>query len=196
MTHLLDVAETALIDGQWRFERRPEEPIIRLSVAGEVFEYRCVFQSLDDLHILIFYAYAPLHVPEAKRLVAAEYLTRANYGLRLGNYELDFTDGEVRYKTSIDCEGGELTEAMVRNLMLANLQTMDRYLPGLIRLVQNHESPAGLIAEMESPAAINPDEDDRFGDGSGGPDPFDEGPDDEDHYGGGPHGTDPCDDRA
>ena len=28
----------------------------------------------------------------------AEYITRANYGLRLGNFEMDYRDGEVRYR--------------------------------------------------------------------------------------------------
>ncbi|MDJ1171766.1 hypothetical protein PMG71_20260 [Roseofilum sp. BLCC_M154] len=31
----------------------------------------------------------------------AEFLTKANYGMILGDFELDLTDGELRDKTSI-----------------------------------------------------------------------------------------------
>lgn len=30
----------------------------------------------------------------------AEFLTRANYGLVFGNFEMDMHDGEIRYKPS------------------------------------------------------------------------------------------------
>jgi len=33
-----------------------------------------------------------------------EFLTRANYGLNIGNFEMDFQDGEIRFKTAIDVE--------------------------------------------------------------------------------------------
>ena len=46
--------------------------------------------------------------PEEMRVPMAEFLTRANYGLRIGNFEMDFEDGEVRYKSSVDFEGIEL----------------------------------------------------------------------------------------
>jgi hypothetical protein len=65
----------------------------------------------------------------------ADFLTRANYGLIVGNFEMDLNDGEVRYKTSIDVEGDELTPALLRNLAYTNVKTMDRYLPGLMSVM-------------------------------------------------------------
>ena len=41
------------------------------------------------------------------------------------------TDGEVRYKSSIDFEGAELTPSLIRNTIYPAVQTMDRYLPGI-----------------------------------------------------------------
>ena len=34
---------------------------------------------------------------EIKRQDIAEYLTRANYGMVMGNFEMDYSDGEIRY---------------------------------------------------------------------------------------------------
>ena len=36
----------------------------------------------------------------------AEYLTRVNYRLRNGNFEMDYRDGELAFKCYVDCHGG------------------------------------------------------------------------------------------
>ncbi len=82
-------------------------------------------------------------------LTFAEYLTRANYGLRIGNFEMDFSDGEVRYKTSIDVKGGNLTPSMVKVIVYANLHTMDRYLPGIMEVIFTEHSPKQVIDTVE-----------------------------------------------
>ena len=82
----------------------------------------------------------------------AEFLTRANYGLIIGNFEMDLTDGEVRYKTGIDVEGDRLSAALVKNLVYANVLTMDQYLPGIMRLIYADVSPAEAIVQVEGPA--------------------------------------------
>ena len=84
------------------------------------------------------------------RGLAAEYLTRANYGLSIGNFEMDFEDGEVRYKTSIDVEGGELTQGMIKNLVYSNCATTDRYLHGLMKVVYGNADPASAVRDAEA----------------------------------------------
>ena len=62
---------------------------------------------------------------------------------------MDFSDGEVRYKTSIDVEGGELTFKMWKSLVYANVLTMDRYFPGIMSVVYGGTSPEEAITEIE-----------------------------------------------
>ena len=40
----------------------------------------------------------PFSIPEDKRIKAAEFIVRLNYILKCGAFELDFSDGEVRYR--------------------------------------------------------------------------------------------------
>jgi len=47
----------------------------------------------------------PIHAPANRRAAAAELLTRLNWVLRDGNFEMDYSDGEIRYKVYVDCEG-------------------------------------------------------------------------------------------
>ena len=83
------------------------------------------------------------------RSAVAEYLTRANYGLRIGNFELDYADGEVRYKSSLDFEGQTLTAELIRNAIYPAVHTMDRYLPGLLRVTFGGATPHEAIEEVE-----------------------------------------------
>ena len=106
--------------------------------------------SLDEEdQVVLFVSRCPVFVPEERRQAAMEFLTRANFGLRLGHFEFDLDDGEVRYKTSIDVEGDRLTPVLVKRLVRPNLVTMDRYLPGLLRVVFGATTPAQEIAAID-----------------------------------------------
>ena len=107
------------------------------------------FSIDEEDEIVLYVTRCPVFVPEERRAAAMEFLTRANFGLRMGHFEFDLEDGEVRYKTSIDVEGDRLTPALVKRLVRPNLVTMDRYLPGLLRVVYGTTTPAEEIAAIE-----------------------------------------------
>jgi hypothetical protein len=88
-------------------------------------------------------------VPETKNLAIAEFIARANFGMIIGNFELDFTDGEIRYKTSIDVEGANLTFLQIKRLVYANVMMMDQYLPGIMSLLDSDVEPKDAIAQIE-----------------------------------------------
>ena len=67
--------------------------------------------------------------PEGRREDVAQFLTRTNYGLAAGNFELDFEDGEIRYKTAIHLQGDELDRLILKRLVRANGVAMETYLP-------------------------------------------------------------------
>jgi len=87
--------------------------------------------------------------PEGKRHAVAEYTTRANYGLRIGNFEVDYSDGEVRYKGSLDFEGEKLSFSLIRNVIYPSVQTMDRYLTGLLGVMYGSKTAEEAIGEVE-----------------------------------------------
>ena len=82
--------------------------------------YEVVFHPAEP-HLLLAYALVPLRVPEASRPAIAEAITRANYGLLLGNFEMDFGDGELRFKVTLDLAGVALTTPMIADVLAASL---------------------------------------------------------------------------
>jgi hypothetical protein len=144
-----DLLSNYLDDDEW-FPRRIEgKYAYSMSYSGKNGDLRCYAIVRVDLEEFLFYAVAPVKVPEEVRMAVAEYLTRANYGLRIGNFELDYSDGEVRYKSSLDFEGQTLTSDLIRNAIYPAVHTMDRYLPGLLRVSFGGATPHEAIEEAE-----------------------------------------------
>jgi hypothetical protein len=146
---ILDTVVQFFRDDGWRFLQIEGKPILQMGFSGDNGSWICYAQAREDQQRFLFYSVMESKVPANKRQEVAEYLTRANYGLIIGNFEMDFSDGEVRYKTSIDVEGGQLTPQMVRTMVYTNVLMMDRYLPGIMSVIYAGVSPADAVAQIE-----------------------------------------------
>ncbi|MDJ0582123.1 YbjN domain-containing protein [Crocosphaera sp.] len=115
----------------WTFTKLQGQSILQMAYQGENGLWNCYAQVRETEEQFIFYSIYPELVPEDKRLTIAELLTRINYGLVIGNFEMDFNDGEIRYKTSIGVEDNLLTYQMIKRLVYANVTIMDYYWPSI-----------------------------------------------------------------
>jgi hypothetical protein len=149
MGEILDIATTFFKEDGWPFQQLEGQPILQIGFQGDNGQWTCFAQAREEQAQFVFYSVCAAKAPEARRPALAEFLTRANYGLIIGNFELDWGDGEVRYKTSIDVEGDRLTPALVKQMTYANVVMMDRYLPGIMRVIYGDVPPAQAIAEID-----------------------------------------------
>ena len=149
MGNILDIAATFFKEDNWSFQQFEEEPILRMGFQGDNGQWTCFAMAREEQAQFVFYSVVAVKAPEARRPALAEFLTRANFGLIVGNFELDWDDGEVRYKTSLDVEGDRLTPALVKQMAYANVVTMDRYLPGIMRVIYGNVAPAQALAEID-----------------------------------------------
>ena len=138
-----------LEEDQWFPQLLDDKRIYRVTFSGKNSQFVCFAQIRADLDQFLFYAVAPIKAPEDARVRLAELLTRANYGLRIGNFELDFNDGEIRYKASVDFEGMELSKTLIKNMVYPVVQTMDRYLPAIFKGLYNTCTPKEAVEEAE-----------------------------------------------
>ncbi len=122
--------------------------MVRSRYSGRNGQYDCWFQERPNEKQLMFYCRAPLNATENARMAIAEFFTLANYGMVVGNFELDLSDGEMRYKVSVDAEGIELTTGFLKNFCYTSVVSMDRYLPGIMKVLAGLE-PAAVIKEIE-----------------------------------------------
>jgi len=95
-------------------------------------------------------AYVKMNASEDVRHEAAEFITRANYGLKNGNFEMDFNDGELRYKSYNNCDGILPSEAIIRDSLVIPALMIDRYGDGLISVLFGMQSPKDAIEAIEN----------------------------------------------
>lgn len=138
----------------WFPQPLEERTIYRTLFTGKNGDLRCYAQIIFELEQFVFYAVATTRVPEEVRPAVAEFITRANYGMRIGNFEMDYSDGEVRYKSSLDFEGEALTPALIHNAIYPAVMTLDRYLPGLMSVMFGGRTPYEAIQEIEAPDSL------------------------------------------
>lgn len=80
----------------------------------------------------------------------SECINRINFGLRMGNFELDYRDGELRYKYSVDCPNGSPPhpELIERSIHIPAAMYR-RYSPALMGVLFADANPKKAVAECE-----------------------------------------------
>ncbi|MBW4652194.1 MAG: YbjN domain-containing protein [Kaiparowitsia implicata GSE-PSE-MK54-09C] len=156
----------------WSFLRIQGEPALRLAFEGQNGSWNCYAKAREDAGQIVFYSLCPLAAPDDKRPAVAEFITRANYGMVLGNFELDFEDGEIRYKTSAVLEAGGQrgrgAEAVIREIVYTNVMIMDEYLPGIQAILETDQTPQSAIQVIEDREVADDASRGAEGQGSGG----------------------------
>lgn len=157
MPQLFETMVNFFTTDEWPFVRFDNRPALRLGFTGDNGNWLCYADAREETGYFLFFSVCPVNVPPAKRTAMAEFICRANYGLPIGNFEMDVDDGEVRFKTGIDTEDTQLTDPIIRNLVYANVLAMDRYLPGIMNVIYSEMSPAEAIERIEGePAPVAP----------------------------------------
>ena len=134
----------------WPFVQLSEQTALQISFQGKNGKWNCYARAREEQQQFVFYSICPVNAPEEKRLAVAEFITRANSGMMIGNFELDFNDGEISYKTSIDVEGDRISSAFIKRLVYANVMMMDEYLPGILSVIYGNVSPVDAITQIEA----------------------------------------------
>lgn len=148
--NMLEQIINFFIKDDWPFIKNQGEPVLQTTFQGQNGKWTCYAKAREEEDQFVFYSICPVNAPEHKRSQIAEFINRANYGTIIGNFELDYADGEILYKTSIDVEGSNLTFPLIKQLVYTNVTMMDEYLPGIMSVIEGNVEPKDAIAQIES----------------------------------------------
>jgi hypothetical protein len=146
MAQMTDIVLAFFMELNWQLTPIEGRPIFRMEFASEKGEWSCLVHVREEMSQVLFYSVYPHNAPTERRLALAELLTRANYGMANGNFEMDFTDGEIRYKTYIDTQGEPLLPGLLKGLVYANLATMRMYFPAITVVLNGESTPEDAVA--------------------------------------------------
>jgi hypothetical protein len=125
----------------WQYTKMKGEPVLHLMFQGENAQWNCYAKAREKQQQMVFYSICPVKVPENKRLAMAELITKTNFGTIVGNFQMDFNDGEISCRTSIHVEGDRLSFALIKNLVYGNVSMMDEYLPLFLSVIDGGVNP-------------------------------------------------------
>jgi hypothetical protein len=146
---LIETVANFFINDGWPFTQVGDQPILRLQFQGESGRWLCIARTQEEHGQFMFYSVCPMVAPEERRMAVAEFITRANYGLILGNFEMDFDDGEIRFKTSADVSAGATFDApLLRQLVYTNVLVLDKFFPALAKIIYGNVEPGTAFREV------------------------------------------------
>ncbi len=128
------------------FEELAGQELLRFAFVGAYGRWAVLAQwSADDDHLSVF-SIAPAAVPPERRAAMAELVLRINFGLRVGAFDLDLDDGELRFRTAQDFEGVTVAPALVRQCLLYNLAAMDHHFEAIHAVMTGRTAAEALAA--------------------------------------------------
>ena len=100
---------------------------------------------------ILMYAILPFQCPEDRRQAVAEYLNRVNYDLVCGNFEMDMSTGELRFRQCHRTSTFILEKEEAYPLILA-LPTMvfKQYVAGLASVITGRRTPEEAFRQAVS----------------------------------------------
>lgn len=135
----------------WVFNVENAKRIIRFGVKAENGKLDVIIHWQESTNIVKCFSILPNNIPENKRVTVVDFLNRANYGLNIGNFELDMEDGEVRYRTFL-LDYREVDMQEIQHFIHVNLNMMDKYMSGILQVSLAGTSPADAIKAIEDAA--------------------------------------------
>lgn len=130
MAYSLEIKEAIeqyLKNDEWNYTFDEEREVIRcgINLRNRLKECRIVVDIDETKYLSI--ALISLNCDEDNRVELSKLLTMINYGLLIGNFEMDFEDGEVRYKVATNCRDCIPSQAIIEDSMMIPAVMFDEY---------------------------------------------------------------------
>lgn len=99
---------------------------------------------------MVFYVYHPIQILYSARIAVMELVTRINYGLSWGCFELDMGDGELRFRVGLHMDGYQVDRRLIHNAIHQGFSTLLYYHSAVSTLLYDNLSPEQALRLIES----------------------------------------------
>lgn len=141
-----------LMAGGWNFHFDEDMGMFRFGVtlSGNLKNTQYVVAIEDESYSV--YASSPISASKdnmREMMKMAEFVCRANFALRDGNFDFDFRDGELRYKCYVNCDGMIPTFGILRDSINLPAAMISRYGQGIVRMLFEDMTPEEAVEFCE-----------------------------------------------
>ena len=123
---------------------------IALSI-GNTDGYLVIHHKLSLVEVL---TYAPVHVPENKRLEVSKLFDQADLSTYIGNIHLNHETGEMRCKTYFKYSNEPIDSEIIKDNFFECFNVLERFVPPAMRIVYGGVSAETAFSELTG--RVNP----------------------------------------
>lgn len=136
---------------QCRYELDEARQVLRFDMEGGNAHWQCLARQ-DNAGRFILASRLPLHAPPARRVACAELFARINARLGFGHFELDFSDGQLAYRTAIPiAKRGRLPRDLVGHVLQGHHVLVDQFVPAISAVLFAGVAPVKVLAPAVEP---------------------------------------------
>ena len=148
---IVDVLRDWLDSDDWHYEYDAERHVIRAGITLDCkLRSARVFIPIRVDGSYIVNIVSPISGDPKNMGELVKYVAMANFGLPNGNFDIDVEDGEIRYKTYVNCKGLEkLPDEIIKDSIYAGWFTMERYGNGIAALAMGFSDAETEIKKAE-----------------------------------------------
>lgn len=149
---LVNLVKKFLVDNDWHFSFDENTRVFDfgLRVKSKIQKINYIVDVHKDE--IVVYGMCPFgadHTDSNMMAQMAEFLCRANYRLKNGCFELDFRDGEISFRSFIDCEDVMPSTGVIKKSIHCTAAMYKRYAPGIVDIIFSGCSAKEAITKCE-----------------------------------------------
>jgi hypothetical protein len=129
----------------WKGERIKGRHAYSVDIRNELFPIRLFLEIDIDLTQFRFSIIPDVKISDDKLSAVAEYFCRVNWGMRIGNFDLDFRSGKISFRNGIEFRGTTLSMALIDGAIEPALHAFEEFRPGLMNVIAGLEEPADAV---------------------------------------------------
>jgi hypothetical protein len=134
----------------WDVTQLDGEYVLRAEQETELCPIVYLFQLVPHAEQLLFYIHPQIEFLPDMLPDILEYAARANYGMRIGNFEVHCDRHTIAFRGGLSFRNDRLTPALIDGLVIPSRQAFDEYFPGFAIVIAGIGSPKEAIKEVES----------------------------------------------
>lgn len=113
-----------------------------------------IAEALADVRVdyerFLYYLVFRDKVPVKYRKEVMEFVTRVNFDMVIGNFELNLDDGLLRFKSGLDFTKVKLSEALIRGAIACAKDAVEEYADALVAVMQGKQTASQAFKDAEA----------------------------------------------
>ena len=145
MKNVIDKIKNFFENNDWKYKYNEQDNVFTAGInMGNVLGNVRILIAVDENYYNV-YTILNSKAEENYYDSVGEFLHRANYGLRNGNFEMDYSDGEVRYKSFVHFKNMNVSEEVVEESIIVGISMIERYGRGILKMMLGENDIKGCI---------------------------------------------------